>query len=147
MSLEPDARSSPSEVAARFVEAIAWGEHTVVWDLLSPAGRSVAISVALANGLDRVVAARISDDVADPVDFDEFLRQLLHGLRRDLRSVDVAEVQVAGCDVTARTATAQLSTPSAIPGTSNWAAGRLILSADDHERWRIDRLEPVIAGP
>lgn len=147
MSEVPDDRSSPATVAARFVEAIAWGEHTVVWELLSSAGRSVAISVALTNGLDRVVAARISDDVADPVEFVEFLRQLLHGIRRDLRSVDVAEIQIARCDVDDRTATAHLSTPSVIPGTDTWAAGRLFLTADDDGRWSIDRLEPVIAGP
>jgi hypothetical protein len=147
MSTAAGAGSSPAAVAERFVEAIVWNEHTVVWDLLSRSGRSITVSVALANGLDRVVAARISDDVADPVEFDDFLRQLIHGLRRDLRSVEVAEIQVASCDVDGASATAYLSTPSVIPGTETWAAGRLMLSTEDGVRWSIDRLVPVIAGP
>lgn len=147
MSSGVDPGSSPAEIASRFVVAIAWGEHTVVWELLSSVGRAIAVSVALANGLDRVVAARITDGVADPVEFDEFLRHLLHGLRRDLRSVDVAEIRVDTCDVTDTSATAHLSTPSAIPGTEAWAAGRIRLTVDDAGRWAIDRFEPVIAGP
>ncbi|NNE12554.1 MAG: hypothetical protein HKN41_09980 [Ilumatobacter sp.] len=140
-------RSAPVDVAARFVEAIAWGEHTVVWELLSPTGRSTAVSVALARGLDRVIASRIVDNVADPAELDEFLRRLLHGLRRDLRSVDVAEIKVVACDVDDRSAIAHLITPSTIPGTDAWAAGRVVMAADDAGRWAIDRLEPVIAGP
>ena len=138
---------SPTDVASRFIEAIAWGEHTVVWELLSTVGRATAVSVALTNGLDRVVAARITDGVADPVEFDEFLRQLLHGLRRDLRSVDVAEIRVGACQVADGSATAHLSTPSAIPGTEAWAAGRIRLTAEESGSWAIDRLEPVITGP
>ncbi len=139
----------PVEVAGRFVEAISWGEHTAVWDLLSGTGRGVALSVALTNGLDRVVAARISDDVADPTERHTFLEQLLRGLRRDLRSVDLAHLQVepsASIQVDG-TAVVELTCPSAIPGTVSWAAGRLILSSNSDGTWRIDRLLPIIAGP
>lgn len=142
-------RGDPGGVAERFVEAIQWGEHTVVWDLLSETGRGVALSVALTNGLDRVVAARISDDVADPTERQAFLEQLLRGLRRDLRSVDLAHLQVetpASMDVDG-TAVVELSCPSTIPGTGDWAAGRLTLSAGSDGTWRIDRLQPIIAGP
>lgn len=147
MSSGSDSGSSPADVASRFVDAIAWGEHTVVWDLLSGVGRAIAVSVALANGLDRVVAARITDGVADPVELDEFLRQLLHGLRRDLRSVEVAEIRIDACVVTDGSATVHLSTPSAIPATEGWAAGRVQLTLDEDGSWAIDRFEPVIAGP
>ena len=160
-------RSSPGDVASRFIDAIAWGEHTVVWELLSHRGRATAITVALANGLDRVIAARISDGLADPAELDDFLRQLLHGLRRDLRSVEVADVQVAdvqvadvqvadvqvanvevaGCHLAGRSAVVLLSTPSAIPSTEPWAAGRVVMSEDDAGAWAVDHLEPVVAGP
>ena len=139
----------PVEAARRFVEAIAWAEHTSVWALLSDAGRDVALSVALTNGLDRVVAARISDDVADPTERQAFLEQLLRGLRRDLRSVDLAQLQVepsATMHVDG-TAIVEMSCPSTIPGTGDWAAGRLTLSAGPDGTWRIDRLQPIIAGP
>ncbi|MEO6651496.1 MAG: hypothetical protein ABIP17_02430 [Ilumatobacteraceae bacterium] len=139
----------PAVVAGRFVEAIAWGEHTVVWDLLSRTGRGVALSVALTNGLDRVVAARISDDVADPTECQAFLEQLLRGLRRDLRSVDLAHLHAESPAVIQDDGTAivELTCPSAIPGTGSWSAGRLVLSSAPDGTWRIDRLEPIIAGP
>lgn len=139
----------PVEAAARFIEAIRWGEHTAVWQILSETGRDVALSVALANGLDRVVAARISDDHADPAERQAFLDQLLRGLRRDLRSIDLAQLQVEPVMSIQGdgTAVVQLSCPSAIPGTGSWAAGRLILSSTSGETWRVDRLQPIIAGP
>ncbi len=139
----------PVDVAGRFVEAISWGEHTAVWDLLSETGRGVALSVALTNGLDRVVATRISDDVADPTERHTFLEQLLRGLRRDLRSVDLAHLQVeppSSIQVDG-TAIVELTCPSTIPGTGAWAAGRLTLSSESDGTWRIDRLQPIIAGP
>lgn len=139
----------PVEVAERFVEAIVWGQHTMVWDLLSRTGRDATLSVALTNGLDRVVATRISDDVADPNERDGFLEQLLRGLRRDLRSVDLTHLQVepsASVQVDG-TVLLRLSCPSAIPGTGNWAAGCLILSSTADGTWLIDRLQPIIAGP
>ena len=133
--------------ADRFVRAIAGGEHTAVWEMLSGAGRSTAIEVALSNGLDRVRAARFADGVADPVELDEFLHALVGGLRRDLRSVEIDRLTTG--DVVAledgRVAV-ELASPSSLPGTTAWPAGRVVLS-EDGSGWRVDRLEPVIAGP
>lgn len=144
------ALSPPAEAADRFLRAVVWGEHTRLWALLSPEGRAAALSVAVANGMDRVVAGRIRDGLADPVEFDDFLRQLLVGLRRDMRSVDLENVSVAG---EARpgpedgSVTVDLVTPSALPGTEAWPAGRLLLSCGSNGDWGVDRLEPRLAGP
>ena len=144
------ATSGPVEAAEAFVRAIVWGEHSTVWELLSAQGRRFALSVATGNGLDRVVAGRIEQDLADPVEFDEFQAQVLGGLRRDLRSVDLDHIAVnatgAGSAAVGDTRTVTLTTPSVIPGTSDWVAGELVLSFDDG-RWRVDRLIPRIAGP
>ncbi|MGI9597275.1 MAG: hypothetical protein ACR2QK_14020 [Acidimicrobiales bacterium] len=142
--------------AEAFVTAIVWGEHTTIWRLLSPAGRTAALSVAVGNGLDRVVAARIDGEVADPTEFEDFLRQLVGGLRRDLRSVEAAKVTTAAATAddgdgdggaTVDEAIVELATPSDIPGTGDWPAGRVHLSRDDERGWLIDRLEPRLAGP
>ncbi len=141
------ARPSVQEVADAFVHAIVWGEHTVIWDLLSPIGRETALGVAGANGLDRVVAGRIAAGLADPSEFDDFLAQLLGGLRRDLRSVDIDQVSVAAIDqAPAGTAVATLTVPSALPGSPGWAAGELELSATEDGEWMVDRLRPRVAG-
>ena len=151
---EPDA----AERARAFVHAIVWAEHTTLWDLLSGEGRTAALSVAVRNGLDRVVAGRIHDDLADPLELQRFLQQLVEGLRRDLRSVELTELTVSDDsrhddsrhdDGTSNggTVAVELLTPSQLPGIDAWPAGRLVLSHDPERGWLVDRLEPRLAGP
>lgn len=145
-----EALSSPAEAADWFLRAVVWGEHTRLWALLSPEGRAAALSVAVANGMDRVVAGRIRDGLADPVEFDDFLRQLLVGLRRDMRSVDLENVTLDGEPRPGPengSVIVDLATPSALPGTEAWPAGRLVLSPGPKGDWGVDRLEPRLAGP
>lgn len=137
-----------AERAEAFIHAVVWAEHTTLWDLLSDDGRAAALTVAVRNGLDRVVAGRIRDDLADPVERDRFLQNLVGGLRRDLRSVELTEVTLGGCSCEEDgIAAAELQTPSLLPGAEAWPAGRLILSHDERRGWLIDRLEPRLAGP
>lgn len=155
----PDA----AERARAFIHAIVWAEHTTLWDLLSADGRAAALSVAVRNGLDRVVAGRIHDELADPVELQRFLQQLVEGLRRDLRSVELTELTVGDCGPgdggpgdggrgdggrgDGGTAAVELLTPSQLPGIDAWPAGRLVLSHDPERGWLVDRLEPRLAGP
>ena len=141
-------RSAAVERAAEFVHAVVWAEHTVLWELLSDAGRDAALSVAVRNGLDRVAAGRMRDGLAGPLERERLLRQLVEGLRRDLRSVELTQIDVGECVIEPGTAAAvELSTPSSLPGTEAWPAGRLIMSRDPHRGWVVDRLEPRLAGP
>ncbi len=137
-----------TEQARAFIHAIVWAEHTTLWDLLSDDGRATALAVAVRNGLDRVVAGRIRDDLADPVERDRFLQQLVAGLRRDLRSVELTALTVTESTCAAGgTVMVDLQTPSKLPGIDVWPAGRLVLSHDAHRGWLVDRLEPRLAGP
>ena len=143
-----DDSSGAAERAGAFVHAIVWAEHTTLWDLLSDRGRTAALSVAMRNGLDRVVAGRIRDGLADPVERRRFLHQLVNGLRRDLRSVELTELTVGECHIAGDGSTAvELLSPSQLPGTGAWPAGRLIMSRDAGRGWVVDRLEPRLAGP
>lgn len=153
-----DAAPDAAERAREFVHAIVWAEHTTLWDLLSAEGRTAALSVAVRNGLDRVVAGRIHDELADPVELQRFLQQLVEGLRRDLRSVELTELTVGDCGPgdggrgdggrgDGGTAAVELLTPSQLPGIDAWPAGRLVLSHDPERGWLVDRLEPRLAGP
>lgn len=150
-ALSPPASSAgAAEAARRFLRAVVWGEHTHLWAVLSPKGRDAATSVAVANGMDRVAAGRIRDGLADPAEFDDFLRQLLVGLRRDMRSVDLENVTLAresGPGPEDGLVIIELATPSALPGTEAWPAGRLVLSCGPEGDWGVDRLEPRLAGP
>lgn len=142
-----DAQGS-AESARAFVHAIVWAEHTTLWSLLSDQGQAAALSVAMSNGLDRVVAGRIRDDVADPVERERFLQQLVGGLRRDLRSVELTELTLGEClAVDDGSVAVELLSPSQLPGIDAWPAGRLIVSCDADRGWVVDRLEPRLAGP
>ncbi len=133
--------------AQRFVRAIVWGEHTVIWQLLSARGRQAALSIAVRNGLDRVVATRIQDDLTNPIEKDRFLQQLVGGLRRDLRSVELTELAIGECQVNDNgSATAALLSPSTIPGTPPWPAGQLTLS-NTGGLWQVDHLDPRLITP
>ncbi len=141
----------PVVCAQAFLTAIVWGEHTTIWELLSAAGRQAALAVAVRNGLDRVAASRIGDDVADPAEREDFLRQLVDGLRHDLRSVEAARVRASAVEPQSGagdsdSVAVELVTPSDIPGTGDWPAGRLFLGRDPDRGWMVDRLEPWLAG-
>ena len=143
-----DASHGAAERAGAFIHAIVWAEHTTLWDLLSDQGRAAALSVAMRNGMDRVVAGRIRDDLADPVERERFLQQLVGGLRRDLRSVEITELALGECRAVEDGSVAvELLSPSQLPGIDAWPAGRLILGCDTERGWVVDRLEPRLAGP
>ena len=134
------------ECARAFIDAIVWGAHTVVWELLSAEGRETVLAVAASRGLDRVTATRLRDGQCSSADQESFLRELTQGLRRDLRSVDLARVSLSD---DARmlddgTVAIDLLSPSQIPGTGAWAAGRIILGCGPDQVWRVDLLEPRV---
>ena len=143
-----DAVADAAQRAKAFIHAVVWAEHTTLWELLSDDGRAAALAVAMNNGLDRVVAGRIRDDLADPVERERFLQQLVAGLRRDLRSVELTELALGECrSVDDGTVAVELLSPSQLPGIDAWPAGRLVLSCDADRGWVVDRLEPRLAGP
>ena len=144
---EPTA--APVPCARAFLHAIVWGEHTAVWDLLSEAGRTTVLSVAVGQGLDRVVARRMRDGLADPADRDDFLRRLLEGLRRDLRSVELGKLTVdpVATPAEAGRVVVEMQVPSEIPGTGPWPAGWIVLGRDTAGGWGVDRLEPRLVTP
>ena len=143
-----DAAAGAAKRARAFIHAIVWAEHTTLWDLLSAHGQSTALTVAVRNGLDRVVASRIRDGLADPVEQDRFLQQLVGGLRRDLRSVELTELTVGDCrTIDENTVTVELLSPSRLPGTGAWPAGQVVLSFEASRGWAVDRLNPRLAGP
>ena len=130
--------------AQAFLDAVVWGRHTTIWDLLSTRGREAVLAVAVGQGMDRVAAGRLREGLADPAERDRFLGQLLEGLRRDLRSVDLDRLRLgASTDPpSGDEVTIELVVPSTIPGTGAWSAGQLVLGFDGDRGWRVDRLEP-----
>lgn len=84
--------SAPVDVARRFVDAVAWGEHTTVWEMLSSQARVAVLEVAERRGLDALRAARLREGTAGHGERDEFLADLVHGLQFELAGLDVDAV-------------------------------------------------------
>jgi len=81
--------ADPIVTAQAFVGAVSWGEHTTVWELLTPGARAAVLDVATRRGMDPLLAARLREGTAGEDERDDFLGDLLHGLRAEMLGVDL----------------------------------------------------------
>ncbi len=95
------APDGPEPVARAFVDAVAWAEHTRVWELLSASARLAVLGVAGRRGMDPLLAARLREGTAGGDERDGFLADLLQGIRVDLRGIDLDAVRCVDVDPSA----------------------------------------------
>lgn len=139
--------NGPEEVAKAFVDAVAWGEHHKIWDMLSAEGRRVVLKVGANKGMDQALVARLRDGTAATAEREEFLTDLLTGLRADLAGNDldavVAEVDSEDpAPLEAGRSRVLLVAP--LPEVLN-LPGLPVATAemsDEDGQWRVDRLTP-----
>lgn len=81
--------TGPDITARQFVEAVAWGEHRRVWELLSQDGRRSVLRIAVGRGMNEALSARLRDGTASTRETDSFLADLVNGLRADLTGSDL----------------------------------------------------------
>lgn len=131
--------------ASRFLDAIVWGEHQEVWDLLSPAGREHVLEAGGRRGLDPLQAQRLRLGTSPLEERDSFLTGLVHGLRIDFASVPLEDVRPTGEPMPRADGSVQidLECPASF-GPGGWSAGSLIVSLVE-DAWRIDRVHPVVS--
>ena len=130
-------------VARTFIEAIAWGEHRRVWELLGPEGRKTVLRVAVKNGMDEALAARLRDGTAGPGETEEFLAELLNGLRADLAGNDLDTLEYSADD-DERTDQVRVVLTAPVPpllGPVGLPVGSLELARHDGH-WLVERLTP-----
>ena len=143
MSAEETFRS-PVEAANRFIQAIIWGEHLTVWEMLSRAGRDHVLEAGGRRGLDAVQAQRVRQGTSPREEMDLFLTGLLQGLRVDFSSVELDKVSaVEPAEKDGNQAVVKLQCPAAF-GSEPWAAGTVLLTNVDSE-WRVDRIHPLVS--
>lgn len=140
-----------------FIDAIVDGDHPAVWAMMHPDARKRAVSVALGQGLDRVKAQRFLSGNADPAELADFQRDVVGGLRRDFRSVELERLSVGAADRGEgrsergdddRIVTVELTSPSSLPGTDGWYAGRVrLVRLESDAAWSVVDVEPTVAGP
>ena len=138
-----DANDGATETARAFIDAIAWGEHRRVWELLGPEGRRTVLRVAVRNGMDEALAARLRDGTASSGETEEFLGELLAGLRADLAGNELDSLEY-GIDDDYEGDQARVLLSAPVPpllGPVGLPVGSVELAQHDGE-WRVERLTP-----
>jgi len=136
-----------TSAARMFVEAVAWGEHRTVWDLLGPEGRKTVLRVGVKNGMDEALAARLRDGTAGMTESEEFLGELVDGLRADLAGNNLDDLEYAADDEHAPGQVRVVLTAPVPPllGPVGLPVGSVELANIDGV-WRVERLTPRPPG-
>jgi hypothetical protein len=131
-------------VAEAFIDAVVWGEHRKVWELIGLEGRTEVLDVATKRGMDEGLAARLRADSAGPAETDEFLADLVNGLRAELAGNDLDHIsyeldEAASTDDRAEV-TMHVPLHPLLGGTLPIGTVYLGLEGD---QWRVERLIPL----
>jgi hypothetical protein len=137
--------TSAIDTAREFVDAVVWGEHNKVWALMGLEARTTVLKVASDRGMDEGLVARLRDGTASDAERDEFLADLINGLRADLAGNDLdALVYEEDPDPPEPDrARVVILVPVAIGFGGNLPVGSVELATEEAE-WRIQRLVPQV---
>lgn len=135
----------PLEAARAFVEAITWGEHGRIWDLLGIEARTTVFKVATSRGMDEALAARLRDGTASAGEREEFLADLLNGLRADLagNDLDALEYELDTEPQEEGRARVVLNVPLPAAFGGYLPVGSVELAEEEGE-WQVARLVPQV---
>ena len=142
---------SPLDVAREFVDSVVWGEHLKVWELLGLEARTTVLKVASNRGMDEALMARLRDGTASVAERDEFLTDLVNGLRADLsgNDLDALEYEEDAEPPEPGRARVVISVPVAVGFGGNLPVGSVELatepSTNGETAWRIERLVPQVS--
>jgi hypothetical protein len=144
---EPNGASGGSalDVARVFVDAVVWGEHRKVWDLMGLEARTTVLKVASDRGMDEGLVARLRDGTASDAERDDFLADLITGLRADLagNDLDALEYEEDAEPPEAGRARVVVTVPVAFGFGGNLPVASVELAIEEAE-WRIQRLVPQV---
>jgi hypothetical protein len=144
--------ATPEEAAKAFVDAVAWGEHHTVWDLLSADGRSLVLRVGAMRGMDEGLAARLGNGTAATAEREQFLTDLISGLRADLAGNDLDNIEVERVDqggaspAPGRVKVLLVSPLPAVLALPGLPVAEVEM-AEEAGQWRVDKLLPRTSKP
>jgi len=139
------------ETARAFVDAIIWGEHMKVWDLMGLEARTTVLKVAANRGMDEGLVARLRDATASVAEREEFLADLMSGLRSDLsgNDLDALEYEEDPEPPEPGRARVVISVPVAIGFGGNLPVASVELATESsttgEDEWRIERMVPQMS--
>lgn len=130
--------------ASAFIEAVVWGEHNKVWELLASSGRTEVLEVATKRGMDEALAERLGSGTGSPAETNEFLTDLLNGLRSELAGNDLDHLSFE-LDAT-RSGGGRAKVVMHVPlhpGLGGTLPIGTIDLATEGSAWRVERLVPL----
>ena len=139
------------ETAQDFVDAVVWGEHPKVWSLMGIEARTTVLKVASDRGMDEALVARLRDGTAADAERDEFLMDLIAGLRADLagNDLDALEYEEDAEPPEPGRSRVVISVPVAIGFGGNLPVASVELaeesSTSGESEWRVQRLVPQVS--
>ena len=89
---EEEASRAVLDAAELLLLAIATGDHRALWDMLSEGARAYVLNIAVERGMDFDLGSRIRQGTASDAELDDYLTDLLEGIRRDLKGVDLSRL-------------------------------------------------------
>ncbi len=136
---------SALDVARVFVDAVVWGEHRKVWELMGLEARTTVLKVASDRGMDEGLVARLRDGTASDAERDDFLADLITGLRADLagNDLDALEYEEDAEPPEPGRARVVVTVPVAFGFGGNLPVASVELAIEEAE-WRIQRLVPQV---
>ncbi len=142
-SAGPGANQDPVEVAREFVDAITWGDHNKVWDFFGLEARTAVLKVAANRGMDEGLSARLRDGTASDAERDEFLADLVNGLRADMAGNDLDTLTFELDTELQEPGRARVVVNSPIPPPmGGYLPAASVELADEGGEWKIVRLLP-----
>ena len=132
--------------ARTFVEAVVWGEHSRVWDLFGIEARTTVLQVASRRGMDDALAARLREGTASASEREDFLVDLINGLRADLAGTnfDVLEYELDPVPPSPTQARVVVNVPVAPLLGAPLPVASVELSLEDGE-WKVARVVPQVS--
>jgi hypothetical protein len=138
----------PTETVRTFVGAVAWGEHSTVWELLALEGRTTILKIASKRGMDDGLVERLRQGTASDGERQEFLSDLVNGLRADLVGNDLDVLEFEDDPAPAEPGRARVIVNAPLHATlgGSLPVATVDLAVEDG-KWRIERLVPRVSGP
>ncbi|MBW3556810.1 MAG: hypothetical protein KY454_07725 [Actinobacteria bacterium] len=142
MDGQPAPEATAVATARAFVAAVAWGEHHKVWEMLSSGGRSVVLRVASKRGMDEAMVARLRDGTAASSEREQFLTDLVNGLRADLEGNNLEGLDFEP-DPAPEPGRSRVILVAPMPAglSAGLPVGSVELTDEGHG-WRVERLLP-----
>ncbi len=143
--------AGPLDTAREFVDGVVWGDHSKVWGLMGIEARTTVLKVASDRGMDEALVARLRDGTAIDAERDEFLMDLIAGLRADLAGNDLDALVYEEDSEPPEPGRSRvvISVPVAIGFGGNLPVGSVELaqesSTSGEPEWRIQRLVPQVS--